>query len=177
MKRFAITAAALALSAGFASAADAQQWRDQRGAPARYEQPRVEQWDARRHNGYVVQGRFFAGRPNAAAMRHPSYRPVFQAQRWDGRQHNGYTYQGRWYYGEPSRAIMQHRTFEPGYRTWRRGDRLTSYHRQHYRAVDYRRERLQPPPRGYQYVRSDRGETLLVGIATGVILGVILGAN
>ena len=36
---------------------------------------------------------------------------------------------------------------------------------------------LRRPPRGYHYVRDDRGDYLLVGIATGVILGVILANN
>lgn len=58
---------------------------------------------------------------------------------------------------------------------WRRGDRLPSAYRDRYRPVDYRHAHLRAPPRGYHYVRDDNsGETLLVGIATGVILGVIL---
>ena len=57
---------------------------------------------------------------------------------------------------------------------WQRGQRLGAYERQHYSRVDYRRSHLRAPPRGYHYVRDDRGDTLLVGIATGVILGVIL---
>ena len=32
---------------------------------------------------------------------------------------------------------------------------------------------LRAPPRGYRYVRDDRGQVLLVGIATGVILSAI----
>ena len=57
---------------------------------------------------------------------------------------------------------------------WRRGERLGAYERAHYARVDWRRDHLRAPPRGYHYVRDDRGETLLVGIATGAILGVIL---
>ena len=56
---------------------------------------------------------------------------------------------------------------------WRRGDRLSAYQRSHFRQVDYRRAHLRAPPRGYHYVRDDRGELLLVGLATGVILGII----
>lgn len=97
-----------------------------------------------------------------------------QAQRWNQSQYNGYNYNGRWYYGEPTRQVMSHRSYDPGYRNWRRGDRLSAYERGRYQRVDYRRDRMRAPPRGYHYVRSDRGETLLVGIATGVILGVIL---
>ena len=94
--------------------------------------------------------------------------------RWNDARSNGYTYNGRWYYGPPQAA---HRGYQAGYRAWRRGDRLPSYYQGRYRQVDYRREHLRAPPRGYHYVRDDRGETLLVGIATGVILGVILANN
>ena len=46
-------------------------------------------------------------------------------------------------------------------RNWRRGDRLPFGWDRRYRAVDYR------------YVRDDRGQILLVGLATGVILSAI----
>src|SRR5262249_2586133 len=59
-------------------------------------------------------------------------------------------------------------------RQWRRGERLPYGYQSHYRVVDWRREHFRAPPRGYHYVRDDRGETLLVGIATGAILGIIL---
>ncbi|HVK80135.1 MAG TPA: RcnB family protein [Verrucomicrobiae bacterium] len=93
--------------------------------------------------------------------------------RWDGDRNNGYSYNGRWYYGPPQ-AAHQGRGYQAGYRDWRRGDRLPSYYQSRYRQVDYRREHLRAPPRGYHYVEDDRGEMLLVGIATGVILSVIL---
>jgi len=95
-------------------------------------------------------------------------------RRWDQRRHNGYWLNGRWVFGQPSSGIMSRRDYRPGYHQWRRGDRLPTSYRNYYRQVDWRRERLRAPPRGYHYVRTDRGETLLVGIATGVILGLIL---
>jgi Ni/Co efflux regulator RcnB len=95
--------------------------------------------------------------------------------RWDRRHNNGYTMDGQWYYGPPQ-AAYAHRA-HPGYRQWRRGDRLPSYYRSQYREVDYRREHLRAPPRGYRYVEDDRGETLLVGIATGVILSILLNGD
>jgi Ni/Co efflux regulator RcnB len=94
--------------------------------------------------------------------------------RWDDRRYNGYSYRGRWHYGPPP---AHYRDADYGYRSWRRGDRLPGYYREHYRRVDYRSHRLRAPPRGYHYVRDDRGDYLLVGIATGVILGVILANN
>lgn len=91
--------------------------------------------------------------------------------RWDDRRYNGYTSNGRWYYGRPGANVRDARY---DYRQWRRGDRLSQYHRGRVQRIDYRREHLRAPPRGYDYVRDDRGDTLLVGIATGVILAVIL---
>ena len=91
-------------------------------------------------------------------------------ERWDRSRYNGYTYNGRWYYGPPP---VEYGYVDYGYRNWRRGDRLPAYYRDSYRPVDYRYYRLRPPPRGYHYVRDDRGDYLLVGIATGVILGII----
>ncbi len=95
-------------------------------------------------------------------------------QRWNGERHNGYMYQGRWNYGPPSAAYEGRNGYESGYRSWRRGERLPSYYQGRYRQVDYRREHLRAPPRGYRYVEDDRGDYLLVGIATGVILSIIL---
>lgn len=90
--------------------------------------------------------------------------------RWDRSRYNGYNYNGRWYYGP---APAEYGYVDYGYRDWRRGDRLPAYYRDYYRPVDYRAYRLRAPPRGYHYVRDDRGDYLLVGIATGVILGII----
>ena len=94
--------------------------------------------------------------------------------RWSQRNHNGYYIGSRFYYGQPTYQQMQRRDYRAGYQQWRRGDRLPSYARQHYREVDWRRERLRQPPRGYHYVRDDRGELLLVAITTGVILSILL---
>jgi Ni/Co efflux regulator RcnB len=62
-------------------------------------------------------------------------------------------------------------------RQWRRGDRLPYGYEDRYREVDWRYEHFRAPPYGYRYVRDDRGETLLVGIATGAILGVMLSGH
>lgn len=96
-------------------------------------------------------------------------------RRWDNRRHNGYYLGNSWYYGPPPQAYYGRRDFRVDYRQWRRGDRLPAYYRSHYQPVDYRYHRLSPPPRGSHWVRDDRGEYLLVGVATGVILGLALG--
>lgn len=97
-----------------------------------------------------------------------------RGERWNQRSHNGYYVGSRWNYGPPPASVYGRSDYRPGYHQWRRGDRLPSYYRSHYRQVDWRRERLRAPPRGYHYVRDDRGEVLLVGIATGVILSILL---
>jgi Ni/Co efflux regulator RcnB len=95
---------------------------------------------------------------------------------WDRSRYNGYSYRGRWYYGPPPAAYRDYADY--GWRTWRRGDRLPAYYRDSYYVIrDYDRYGYRRPPRGYHYVRDDRGNALLVGIATGVILGVILANN
>jgi Ni/Co efflux regulator RcnB len=99
----------------------------------------------------------------------------YRRARWDDRRYNGYNYNGRWYYGPPP---AHYGAVDYGYRNWRRGERLPRYYRDRYVVVrDYDRYGYRHPPRGYHYVRDDRGDLLLVGIATGVILGVILANN
>lgn len=94
---------------------------------------------------------------------------------WDRRRFNGYTYRGEWRYGPPPASLGD--AVELGFRMWRRGDRLPDYYRDSFDPVDYRRYDLDPPPSGHHYVRDDRGNYLLVGIATGIVLGVILANN
>ncbi len=148
MKRIAtMGAAALMLAGPLASTAAAQDFRgDRRG------DWREEHRDWRDH------------RPDDRRDRH-----------WDQRRHNGYYVNGRWYYGPPPAWAYSRHDYRADYRQWRRGERLPSYYREHYRTVDWRTHRLRQPPRGYHYVRDDNtGEYLLVGIATGVILGILL---
>ena len=90
---------------------------------------------------------------------------------WDRHHYNGYSYGGVWYYGPPPVSLGE---VVYGYRVWRRGDYLPGYYRHSLAVVDYHAYDLAPPPIGYHYVVDDHGDYLLVGIATGVILGVIL---
>lgn len=97
-------------------------------------------------------------------------RDARQQARWEARQHNGYTYNGRWYYGAPP---ANRAGYQPAYRSWKRGDVVPAYYRDRGHQVDWRRSGYKAPPRGYQYVRDDRGAVLLVGIATGAILTIL----
>jgi Ni/Co efflux regulator RcnB len=101
-----------------------------------------------------------------------NYNQGYREGRWDSRRHNGYRYNNRWYYGAPPAAYYGRPGFEPGYHAWRRGDRLPRGY--HYEVVDYRRYHYAPPPRGYHYVRDDRGDVILAAVATGIIASVIL---
>lgn len=96
-----------------------------------------------------------------------------QRAQWNQSQHNGYYANGRFNYGPPPANVRNRSDYRPAWQNWRRGDRLPTSFRTSYREVDYRRSHLRAPPRGYHYVRDNRGETLLVGIATGVILSII----
>lgn len=131
--------------------------------------------DRGRHRGWDRRDRDYDNRDDRRDERR-AYRDGRQdqrrADRWDDRRYNGYWHDGRFYHGRPP---VQYRDARYDYRAWRRGDRLPDYYYNYYRDVDYRHYHLRPPPRGYRYVRrDDTGETLLIGIATGVILGVIL---
>jgi hypothetical protein len=53
----------------------------------------------------------------------------------------------------------------------------TQYRRGSYVVSDWRRYRLKPPPRGYQYIRSDNGDFLLAAITTGAILSIIAASH
>lgn len=100
-----------------------------------------------------------------------------QSQRWDDSRFNGFYVNGRFYRGQPNAQQQRARDFRPAWQQWRRGERLNSYQRAHYRRVDYRREHLRAPPRGYEYRRDERGDLLTVAIATGLIAAIVAASN
>jgi len=165
MKRFAIAgAAALMLTGPLASVASAQDLGGRQNGPSRV---------------YVRgdDGRYDR-RDNDRNDRRDNDRRADRRdndRRFDQRRHDGYYLNGRFYRGTPSASIQARRDYRPAYTSWRRGERLPSYYRSHYREVDWRRAHYRQPPRGYHYVRDDNtGEVLLVAIATGVILSILM---
>ncbi|RDJ00629.1 hypothetical protein DVT68_02410 [Dyella solisilvae] len=58
---------------------------------------------------------------------------------------------------------------------YRRGGYVPVEYRDHrYVVENWNEYHLAPPPRDYQYVRSDTGEFLLVAVATGIIANIVL---
>lgn len=55
---------------------------------------------------------------------------------------------------------------------WVRGQRMNDWRR--YREVDYRRNHLKAPPRGYRWVRADN-DYVLIAIGSGLIASIIAG--
>lgn len=57
---------------------------------------------------------------------------------------------------------------------WARGHYIHHYDRPVYVVNDYRGYGLRHPPRGHRWMRDDRGDLILVAIATGVIVDLLL---
>ena len=96
--------------------------------------------------------------------------------RFDNRRHNGY-YTGRtWHYGPPPASAYRAHDFRLGYKPWAKGERL-GYYNGRYVEVDYRARHLKAPPRGYHYVKDDKGDIILAAVATGIIAAIIAGSN
>lgn len=95
-----------------------------------------------------------------------------------GRYDAGPRHGGGWGYGPPPGYYRSPPPLPPpvAYRPappprWHRGD---YYRGPVYVVSDYRYHRLRPPPPGYRWVRDDRGDFLMVAIATGIITDLIL---
>lgn len=73
----------------------------------------------------------------------------------------------------PARPPVVH--YQPPPPRWVRGQRYSDHYRGPVYVVnDYRGYRLRQPPRGYRWIRDDRGDFLLVAIATGIIADLVL---
>lgn len=177
MKRLLITAAAALTLVGplAATTAYAQDWYRGDSRSDRYDNDRRDgRYDNDRRDGRYDNDR----RDNRGnGWRRDSDRDGVpnRVDRWDNRRDNGYYWNGRFYRGAPPSAYYGKPGFRVGYRTWARGEYIPRGYRVY--DVDYRSHRLAPPPRGYHYVRDDRGDILLAAVATGLIASVIIGAS
>lgn len=110
---------------------------------------------------------------NEPRDRRQSWRDSRNDARWDDNRHNGYYRNNQWTYGPPQGRYDRDEIVY-GYQPWQRGQRL-GYYEDRYSEIDYRTDRrLNAPPRGYHWVRSDNGDLLLAAIAGGLITAVIL---
>ncbi len=102
-----------------------------------------------------------------------------QHQRGDYRDHQnrGPDHRGADWRGPDWRGGPDRRDGPPmGWHQYRRGDRFDRNHAWRYAEIDYRQyHRLRPPPRGYHWVRNG-DDALLVGIASGVVASIMIGA-
>ncbi|MFS2043666.1 RcnB family protein, partial [Stenotrophomonas geniculata] len=79
----------------------------------------------------------------------------------------------RYYRPAPPRVVYRP-AYGPGY-GWKVGHRYRDYYRGPIYVVnDYPRYHLRRPPYGHHWIRDDRGNMLLVAIATGVIAQYVL---
>lgn len=96
-------------------------------------------------------------------------------ERWEDRRDHRvrYVYRDVRYHGAP-RVIHVRPGHHPPPR-WARGYRIHDYGwAPTYVIVDYHHYGLRHPPRGHHWRRDDRGDWLLVAIATGLVVDVIL---
>jgi Ni/Co efflux regulator RcnB len=67
--------------------------------------------------------------------------------------------------------VVDYRPGPPGPPPWARGQR---YYGPNYVVYDYDRYQVRRPPYGYRWVRDDRGNLLMVAIASGIIADLVL---
>ena len=165
MKRTLISAiTAVALGASFAPLASAQPDYQARQHHERGDRDNHAQQQSQRDNNGRDRGHRRA------------WRDTRSDARWDDSQHNGYYQNNRWRYGPPPTNYYGRRGFALGYRPWARGQHL-GYYNGRYAEVDYRREHLRRPYRGYHWVRDDQGDYLLAAIVSGLVASVIINSD
>jgi Ni/Co efflux regulator RcnB len=118
-------------------------------------------------------GEAHRGDGREARQQRQSWRDDRSESRWDDAQHNGYYQNNVWRHGPPPAARAGRPGIALGYQPWARGERL-GYYRTRYEVVDYRTLNRRHPRRGYHWVRDERGDALLVAIASGVIADIII---
>lgn len=121
----------------------------------------------RRFDGRPGDGRPGDGRYEQRDQRGPGDR------NFDRRGPHGGYYRGNQDFRDGRQ--FDRRGFPQPHAEWRRGGRVPpEYRGRNYVVNDYRAYRLQPPPRGYQWVGVG-GDYVLAAIATGLIAQIIAG--
>lgn len=106
--------------------------------------------------------------------------PLLAAKRydWHSNHRTQQTYDRRDVHQRSTRIVYRSGAYvrgdrDGGYR--RAGWVPTRYRDSRYVVTDWRALRLRAPPRGYHYVRGDRGDFLLVASSTGIIASIQVG--
>lgn len=95
---------------------------------------------------------------------------------WERDRRDWHRDHDRYYRPAPPRVVYRP-AYGPGY-GWKVGHRYRDYYRGPIYVVnDYPRYNLRRPPYGHQWIRDDRGNMLLVAIATGVIAQYVLSSR
>lgn len=114
--------------------------------------------------------------------RRSEYRSDHRDDRYDRKhdRHDNRRYDDRRYgrdrvvYNTPHRVIYRNGPPAHAYPRWSRGIRYNSHgYAPTYVVQDYGYYGLREPPRGYHWRRDDRGDFIMVAIATGLIASVI----
>ncbi|AWH24198.1 MULTISPECIES: RcnB family protein [Stenotrophomonas] len=100
----------------------------------------------------------------------------YERDRRDARRDWNRDHDRRYYHPAPPPRVV----YRPGYGPgpgygWQRGHRYRDYYRGPIYVVnDYPRYHLRRPPYGHHWIRDDRGNMLLVAVATGIIADYII---
>ncbi len=166
--RFAIAVLSSVLAFGFAAPAFADDDRDRRGHD-RDHGGRGERHDDRRN--------WQADRRGDQRHWQADRRDDRRDYRRDDRREDHRAYRGGYPQGYRDARV---RDRDYGYRapprhSWARGQRYHDYYQGPVYVVnDYPRYHVRRPPRGHHWVRDDRGNLLMVAIATGIIADLVL---
>jgi len=146
-------------------------------------QPVEARDDGRRHHerGHSAQHHGWSDRDYRQGYR-DGRRDARRDHRRDGHPGRGYGPPPRVVYQAPPPVVIHapppRVVYAPVYRTpprWQRGYRIHDYHwAPTYVVVDYHRYGLRHPPHGHHWRRDERGNWLLVAIATGIVVDAIL---
>ncbi len=120
-------------------------------------------WDGDRGRGND-RGRGHDRHDRRDDRRHYSngYREGYRDARYNDRR-----YSDRRYYAPPPRVVYRPYGFE-------RGHRYSNYYGGPVYVVnDYNRYHVRRPPHGHRWIRDDRGNMLMVAIATGIIADIV----
>jgi Ni/Co efflux regulator RcnB len=113
--------------------------------------------------------------PSAFADDHWDHDRRHHDDRRDDRRHYNNGYREGYHDARHDDRRYGYRPAPPPPHVWARGQRYHDYYRGPVYVVnDYPRYELRRPPRGYHWVRDDRGNMLMVAIASGIIADLVL---